>query len=120
MRRGVGQSANLGYWTGAPFARRGFMTDALSGLLPFAFDRLALHRLGAAVLEGNVASNRLLEKVGFTREGLARKYLRIDGEWRDHVLYGMLCTDERPFAVAPTPAPRRRRARRFSRQPVAP
>lgn len=121
VRRGIGQSATLGYWIGAPFVRRGFMTDALSGLLPFAFDRLALHRLGAAVLEGNVASRRLLEKVGFTREGLARKYLRIDGEWRDHALYGMLCTDERPFAVAqPSPPARRRRARRFSRQPVAP
>ena len=121
VRRGIGQSATLGYWIGAPFVRRGFMTDALSGLLPFAFDRLALHRLGAAVLEGNVASRRLLEKVGFTHEGLARKYLRIDGEWRDHALYGMLCTDERPFAVAQPPLPARRcRARRFSRQPVAP
>ena len=121
VRRGNGQRAELGYWVGAPHARRGYMTDALSALLPFAFDSLGLHRLGAAVLEDNAASQRLLEKIGFAREGVARNYLRIGGEWRDHVIYGMLSTDERPQAAA-APARRvsRRRARRFSRQTVAP
>lgn len=122
VRRGAARSATLGYWIGQPHAGRGYMTDALSCLMPFAFDRLALHRLTAAVAMGNAASRRVLEKVGFAAEGVARKYMQIDGEWRDHEIYGMLSTDERPTAVeAVGRAPRRLRARRgFARQPITP
>ena len=72
------------------------MTAALTGLLPFAFDHLCLHRISAATLPHNIASRTLLEKVGFSEEGFARKYLRINGEWQDHVIYAMLNTDVRP------------------------
>ena len=95
VRRGVTQSCTLGYWVGAAHARQGYMTAAVRAVIPFVFDSLELHRLEAACLPTNTASMRLLERVGFKREGLARRYLRINGDWRDHVLYALLETDER-------------------------
>ena len=95
VRRGVTQSCTLGYWVGAAHARQGFMTAAVRAVVPFVFDSLELHRLEAACLPENTASMRLLERVGFKREGLARQYLRINGDWRDHVLYALLETDLR-------------------------
>ncbi len=95
VRRGVTQSCTLGYWVGAAHAKRGYMTAAVRAVVPFVFDSLELHRLEAACLPTNTASMRLLKRVGFTREGLARRYLRINGDWRDHVLYALLDTDSR-------------------------
>jgi ribosomal-protein-alanine N-acetyltransferase len=95
VRRGVTQSCTLGYWVGAAHARQGFMTAAVRAVVPFVFDSLELHRLESACLPENTASMRLLERVGFKREGLARRYLRINGDWRDHVLYALLETDSR-------------------------
>jgi len=95
VRRGVTQSCTLGYWVGAAHAKQGYMTAAVRAVVPFVFDSLELHRLEAACLPTNTASMRLLERVGFTREGLARRYLRINGDWRDHVLYALLDTDSR-------------------------
>jgi ribosomal-protein-alanine N-acetyltransferase len=103
VRRGISQTCSIGYWIGEPYARHGYMTEAVSGLLEFAFDHLRLHRIGAACLPNNEASRALLEKLGFTEEGYARKYLRINGEWHDHVLYAIISTDPRP-AVAPAAA----------------
>jgi ribosomal-protein-alanine N-acetyltransferase len=100
LRRGVAQTASIGYWVGAAFARQGFMTESLGQLLPFAFDRLGLHRIEAACLPHNVASRGLLTKLGFREEGYAREYLKIDGAWQDHVLYGLVRTDLRSFAAA--------------------
>jgi [ribosomal protein S5]-alanine N-acetyltransferase len=107
MRRGVAQTASLGYWVGAPFARQGLMTEALSVLLPYAFERLGLHRIEAACLPQNAASRGLLAKVGFIEEGYARGYLRINGEWRDHVLYGLLQAELRLPNASPRPVPAR-------------
>lgn len=95
VRRGVTQACTLGYWTGAPYARQGYMSAAVRALIPFVFDQLELHRLEAACLPENAASKRLLEKVGFRHEGLARRYLKINGVWQDHLLYALLDTDER-------------------------
>lgn len=95
VRRGVTQSCTLGYWVGAEFANRGYMTAAVQAVVPFVFDSLELHRLEAACLPDNTASTRLLERVGFKREGLARRYLRINGVWQDHVLYALLDSDPR-------------------------
>jgi ribosomal-protein-alanine N-acetyltransferase len=95
VRRGVTQACTLGYWVGAPYARQGYMTAAVRAVIPFVFDSLELHRLEAACLLANTASIRLLEKTGFTREGVARRYLRINGAWQDHLLYGLLDTDMR-------------------------
>lgn len=96
VRRGVAQTGTIGYWVGEPYARRGYISEATRLVCGFAFDQLGLHRVEAACLPHNQASRGLLEKVGFTREGYARGYLRIDGEWRDHILYAMLREDRRP------------------------
>lgn len=90
IRRGVAQSAQLGYWMGEPHAGKGLMLDALGALLPHAFSTLELHRIEAACIPDNTRSIRLLEKAGFEREGLMRSYLKIDGRWRDHLLYARL------------------------------
>jgi ribosomal-protein-alanine N-acetyltransferase len=95
VRRGVAQAASLGYWMGAPFAGQGLMTDAVRTIVPFAFDVLRLHRLEAACLPSNAASQRVLEKAGFTREGRARRYLKINGQWQDHDLFAILQDDPR-------------------------
>lgn len=96
VRRGVTQSASLGYWIGEGVSRQGHMTASVAAVIPFVFDQLGLHRLEAACLPSNAASIRLLEKVGFAREGFARRYLRINGVWQDHFLYAMLSDDPRP------------------------
>jgi ribosomal-protein-alanine N-acetyltransferase len=96
VQRGVTQSCALGYWMGAPYAGRGLMTAAVRAVVAFAFDTLHLNRVEAACLPGNAASIRLLEKVGFTREGYARRFLCIDGRWQDHLLFGMVRDDPRP------------------------
>jgi ribosomal-protein-alanine N-acetyltransferase len=93
IRRGVAQAGSLGYWIGEPFARRGLMTGALEGLMPFAFGSLRLHRLEAACIPSNAASIKLLEKMGFAREGYAREYLCINGLWQDHLLFARLSGD---------------------------
>jgi ribosomal-protein-alanine N-acetyltransferase len=90
VRRGVAETASLGYWVGERFARRGYTEGALVLALDFAFDRLRLHRVEAACLPHNAASRGLLTKVGFREEGYARRYLCIDGEWQDHVLFAIL------------------------------
>ena len=96
IRRGVTQAASLGYWIGAPHVRRGHMSGAVAALVPFVFDELNLHRLEAACLPHNQASIGVLRGNGFQQEGLARRYLRIDGVWRDHLLFGLLQDDPRP------------------------
>jgi ribosomal-protein-alanine N-acetyltransferase len=96
IRRGAAQTASLGYWIGLPFARHGLMTAAVRAVLPFGFESLKLHRIEAACLPSNEPSLRLLRRTGFTEEGFARGYLKIDGVWRDHVLFAMLAGDIRP------------------------
>lgn len=96
VRRGVAQAASLGYWMGAPHARKGLMTAALAALIPFAHGALRLKRIEAACLPHNAASVRLLEKSGFTCEGRARNYLCIAGEWQDHLLFARLASDPMP------------------------
>jgi ribosomal-protein-alanine N-acetyltransferase len=95
VRRGVAQSGSLGYWIGRRFARQGYMTESLALVLTFAFENLGLHRVEGACLPSNEASRGLLTKSGFTEEGYLRRYLRIDGQWRDHVLFGILKSDPR-------------------------
>ena len=90
IRRGVAQAGSLGYWVGAPYIRRGYMAAAVKALIPVAFDLLRLHRLEAACLPTNAGSRRVLEKSGFRQEGYARAYLKINGEWADHLLFGLV------------------------------
>ncbi len=96
VRRGVAQTCSLGYWVGEPYSRQGFTSNAVRALIPFVFDHMRLHRLEAACLPSNEGSRALLLSCGFTQEGFARKYLRIDGAWRDHLLFAILSDDTRP------------------------
>lgn len=104
VRRGVTQAAALGYWLGVPYLRQGYMSDAVAAVVAFAFVELKLHRVEAATLPDNAASIRVLERNGFQREGFARSYLKINGTWRDHLLFGLVADDhirlERPVARA--------------------
>ncbi len=95
IRRGPAQSGTLGYWTGAPFARQGYMREAILSVVHYAFVRLDLSRIEAACLPENAASRGLLERCGFKYEGVAQSYLQIDGRWRSHVLYASLRNDRR-------------------------
>ena len=96
IRRGVTQACSTGYWIGKQHARQGYMRDALMTLIPWVFDDLGLHRLEAACLLENQPSRELLRQCGFAEEGYARQYLRIDGAWRDHLLFALLQSDPRP------------------------
>lgn len=87
VRRGVTQSASLGYWLGAPYTGKGRMTEAVRAVLGYAFSSLRLHRVEAACMPDNASSIAVLERNCFEREGYARSYLYIAGAWRDHVLY---------------------------------
>lgn len=93
IRRGVAQAGSLGYWIGAPFAHKGYMSAAVRALLVYAFGGLRLHRVEAACIPTNAPSIGLLEKCGFTREGYARRYLCINGVWHDHLLYARVADD---------------------------
>ncbi len=93
VRRGVAQTCSLGYWAGERFAGRGLIADAVRAVLPFCFGTLGLHRVEAACLESNLPSRRVLTAAGFLHEGIARRYLRIDGQWRDHMLFAVLDED---------------------------
>jgi ribosomal-protein-alanine N-acetyltransferase len=93
VKRGVAQMATLGYWVGEPFQSRGYTTEAVKLICHFAFTQLNLHRVEAACLPENIASRRVLEKAGFVREGYARLYLKIAGEWRDHLTFALLQED---------------------------
>ena len=95
IRRGPGQAGTLGYWTGAAFARQGYMREAILAVVHHAFERLDLSRIEAACLPENQASRGLLEKCGFKYEGVAQSYLQINGRWRTHVLYASLRRDRR-------------------------
>ncbi len=90
VRRGVAQTGTVGYWSGQPHARQGHTLAALRAVIRFAFGPLALHRLEAACLPTNDASAALLLKAGFAEEGYAKAYLKINGDWRDHRLFGLV------------------------------
>lgn len=85
--RGAFQSCNVGYWVAEQYNGRGFATDALALVCERAFGELGLHRIEAGTLLHNVASQRVIEKNGFTRIGIAPRYLQIAGTWSDHLLF---------------------------------
>ncbi len=71
------------------------MTAGVTAVIPFVFDTLRLHRLEAACLQKNESSLRLLERTGFNREGVARRYLKINGVWQDHITFALVEDDVR-------------------------
>ncbi len=95
IRRGPAQSGTTGYWVGQPFARQGYMREAVMAVVDYAFGTLDLSRIEAGCLPENTPSRRLLEGCGYKYEGVAQSYLQINGRWRNHVLYANLRHDRR-------------------------
>lgn len=93
IRRGVTQSGTLGYWMGQAYSGQGYMREAVRCVVPFVFQQLGLHRLEAACVPNNEPSKAVLRQAGFQEEGLARRYLRINGVWQDHLLFALLESD---------------------------
>ena len=93
VRYGSALTGSLGYWTDEAFRGRGYATGMVMAVKAFAFETVGLERIEAAHLPQNVASARVLEKAGFTEEGLARRYLEVDGQRRDHRLTACLRGD---------------------------
>lgn len=93
VRRGVAQTGTIGYWAGQRHTRRGYILAAVKAVSRFSFGTLGLSRLEAACLKHNEPSANLLLKAGFTEEGFAKAYLKINGVWRDHRLFGLISRD---------------------------
>lgn len=88
--RGAFQSCYLGYKTDAGAINQGVMTEALRAGIAYAFEEMKLHRIEANVMPHNARSRRVVSKLGFAEEGLARQYLKIHGVWEDHIHYVLL------------------------------
>ena len=95
IRRGPSQVGTLGYWIGQPYARQGFMREAVGVVVKHAFQNFDISRIEAACLPENQPSRGLLEGCGFKYEGVAQSYLQIGGRWRTHVLYASIRHDRR-------------------------
>jgi [ribosomal protein S5]-alanine N-acetyltransferase len=88
--RAAAQMTNIGYWLDEAQTRQGYMTEAVLLACQFAFRTLKLHRIEAGTLPENLASQKVLNNCGFLLEGHRRKYLKIAGEWRDHLIFSLL------------------------------
>ena len=89
IQRGPFQSASIGYWVDRDLAGQGLVPEAVVVTLRFAFETLGLHRVEISIIPRNAASRRVVEKLDVRVEGLAERYLEIDGVWEDHVRYGI-------------------------------
>lgn len=90
IARGPFQSCVLGYAIDAAFEKRGLMHEALGATIAHVFAVMQLHRIQASYIPENLRSGRLLQRLGFRREGVAPQYLFIDGAWRDHVVTALI------------------------------
>jgi ribosomal-protein-alanine N-acetyltransferase len=99
IRRGASQSCMIGYWMGERHAGKGHMSAAIGPAVNHIFDAMNLHRIEAACIPDNDRSVRLLEKAGFEREGYMKDYLKIRGEWRDHLLYALVSNKNKPYGA---------------------
>ena len=86
--RGAMQSGTIGYWIDEAKAGNSYMSEAVLVLAKFAFDELRLHRVEVCIIPRNSASHRVVEKLALRHEGIAERFLEINGIWEDHVRYG--------------------------------
>ena len=89
IQRGPFQSAFVGYWIDEALAGMGLVPEAVVVTLRFAFEAISLHRVEISIIPRNHASRRVVEKLGIREEGVALRFLEIDGVWEDHVRYGI-------------------------------
>ena len=87
--RGAFQSGTIGYWIDKARAGHSFMSEAVVVLAQYAFEDLHLHRLEVCIIPRNINSRRVVEKLHLREEGLAERFLEINGEWEDHIRYGI-------------------------------
>ena len=104
IRQFASRSAAIGYWIGEPHLRKGYGAASVKLVLDHGMFELRLNRIEAACQPGNIASRRLLEKLGFKEEGLARDFLYINGEWRDHALFAVTARDYCGTPPGPSPS----------------
>jgi ribosomal-protein-alanine N-acetyltransferase len=97
--RGSAQFASVGYWIDQRVAGRGLMTRAVAMVIDHCFSQVGLHRIEVAIRPENHASLRVVDKLGIPLVGLAPGYLHIDGEWRDHLLFGITREQAAPGLV---------------------
>jgi [ribosomal protein S5]-alanine N-acetyltransferase len=91
--RGALQSCHLGYAVDQDAQGQGYMAEALQAAIRFAFDQIRLYRIEANIMPANQRSRRLAQRLGFVEEGYARRYLKINGVWEDHIHYVLLNSD---------------------------
>jgi ribosomal-protein-alanine N-acetyltransferase len=89
IQRGPFQTGHIGYWIDQALAGQGYTPEAVVVVLRFAFETIALHRVEISIIPRNHASLRVVEKLGIRGEGIAEKYLEIDGEWEDHAKFAV-------------------------------
>lgn len=89
IHRGAHQNAYIGYWIDQRKAGRGYTPEALVVVMQFAFDELDLHRVQISIIPRNRASRRVVEKLDIRAEGVAERYLQINGVWEDHIRFAM-------------------------------
>ncbi len=89
VQRGAFQNVYVGYWIDEIWAGMGLTPEALVVALRFAFEELGLHRVQVSIIPRNAASRRVVEKLGLRNEGIAQRYLEINGVWEDHVRYAI-------------------------------
>lgn len=89
IQRGPFQNCYVGYWIDNRKAGRGYTPESLVLLLRFAFEELNLHRVQVAIIPRNASSRRVVEKLELRKEGIAQKYLEINGMWEDHIRFAM-------------------------------
>jgi ribosomal-protein-alanine N-acetyltransferase len=89
IQRGPFQSAFIGYWIDESLAGRGFVPEAVVVTLRFAFEAISLHRVEISIIPRNLPSRRVVEKLGVREEGIAERFLEIDGVWEDHMRYAI-------------------------------
>jgi [ribosomal protein S5]-alanine N-acetyltransferase len=93
VQRGPFQTAYVGYWIDEAMAGHGYVPEAFVVIAKFAFEDLMLHRLQVSIIPRNRPSNRVAEKLGLRNEGIALRYLEINGVWEDHVRYAITAED---------------------------
>ncbi|MDE3082162.1 MAG: GNAT family N-acetyltransferase [Acidobacteriota bacterium] len=98
IQRGPLQSAFIGYWIDEAVAGRGLMPESVVTVLQFSFESLNLHRIEINIIPRNAASRRVVEKLGLRFEGIAERYLEIDGAWEDHARYAVTAEEWRDRA----------------------
>ena len=89
IHRGAHQNAYVGYWIDESLAGQGYMPESVVAMLQFSFEQLLLHRVQISIIPRNTASRRVVEKLGLRDEGVAVRYLEINGEWEDHIRYAI-------------------------------